>query len=734
MQDKSESKVSGVQQLIDLVKGIKNKLETKPNDIPEGLNPYHIAAITGNEGQMIQLMAQSNAAYYINELSKKPVFFTPLQLAVMMNSLGIVRLIKKYFPSALYKYFDKGSILHFSIVFGTFEITQEFLVKELINETNKRGQTPLVSAILKNKIETVKALLELGCPVDCRAIDNYDELAYAVMTGNLEIFKLITERPGLTIDYTKLYIRPDQNGLAYKDQNQNQFCFTLLGLAAAYNAVSMIEALLPHYSRAQVDAVVYSFATIYNIEDASTQDAIFLLLNKRAELKGELTKFSAYCTDVIKTQRWNQKTLQLIIEFGKEPPKKTEQKKRVKKEPVKKKVIQIPDSPPRQPETCSELVRESVAYTYTPIETPAPIVPNDPIIEEINRGNLGWVFEQLNISKFSFDNPYAEAMEQGFLLAVANNQKEIASIFLGQPGFNQNKVGHKDWRPIHVALSFKREEMAKYLLERGVDYSEEFLGRTILCGAAEKGFISVIEELLPKANEAKDAAIVSRKKQNIDFDVVGGRALIEALKNGHSDVALALIRAGATVNVKDRNNLTPLMYAARWGFAHVVDALMKQEADIESFDVEGCNALLHAIKTFAHYADELKKNESYLNEYGDESPNALLSATINRQLETIKVLFSYKPGLYEKNDKGEGIEQYIQQYRQLNELFASCFPRLRKIELKASKRPAEGGSDFFSDKRRDMGRGIGQTPPPSNPTSYNPSVLGFYMAPGMYKS
>jgi ankyrin repeat protein len=755
MQNTPESKTSKSQPMMDYLKELKHILVTKPDSIPEGLSPYQIAAISGDEARMVLLMTKSDAAEHINQVTAK-LGLTPLQLAVILNNLGIVRLIKTYFPFAIHAGLENGqSILHYSILFGTFEITKEFLTREFLCRINEKKQTPLIIAIGKNKTETVKAILDLGYPVGYTDTNNYDELAYAAISGNLEIFQLISERFKDKIYYKNYYIRPDQLNQASKCLNK--FCYTPLGLAATFDNSPVVDALVPDYSSAIVnvllpyytnDEIEKVIVSLFMMNDSlKSHKPIFLILNKYFELpEKELSEFKQYCFKTIQTQGWTLATIESILTFGNSlrkknpstPKKLAEHKKTVKKEPVKKQslktnvekqIIEIPDSPPRQLELLPELVfQETVASA--PLDTPAPMVVNDPIIEEINRCNLGWVFEKLNLSKFSFDHPYAEAMEQRFLLAVANNEKEIASIFLGQNGFNQNKIGQKGWRPIHVALSFKHEAMAKYLLERGIDYSEEFLGRTILCSAAEKGFVSVVEELLPKADEVKNVAIVSRKKQNIDFDVVAGRALIDALKNGHSAVAMALIKAGADVNCKDRNNLTPLMYASRWGFAEVVDALMKQGANIESFDVEGCNALLHAIKIFAHCADELKKNTSYLADY-DEALNAKLSATIARQLETIKRLFSYKPGLHEKNDKGEGIEQYIKQYPELNQIFEDCYPNIQKFELKGSKRPAEAGMDFFSDKRRLLGL-TSQTKSSKPAANFNVS-LKFYSAPGMYK-
>lgn len=63
------------------------------------------------------------------------------------------------------------------------------------------------------------------------------------------------------------------------------------------------------------------------------------------------------------------------------------------------------------------------------------------------------------------------------------------------------------------------------------------------------------------------------------------------------DKALALIEAGANVNVRDKDGVTPLMLAAERGRLQVFDALMEAGADVFAVDNSGRSILRRAAET-----------------------------------------------------------------------------------------------------------------------------------------
>jgi len=74
-------------------------------------------------------------------------------------------------------------------------------------------------------------------------------------------------------------------------------------------------------------------------------------------------------------------------------------------------------------------------------------------------------------------------------------------------------------------------------------------------------------------------------------------ALLEAARRGNSEVALALIEAGAGVNSKDSYGVTALMFAAISGSAEIMQRLIEKGADVNAKDIDGRTALIEALTT-----------------------------------------------------------------------------------------------------------------------------------------
>lgn len=73
--------------------------------------------------------------------------------------------------------------------------------------------------------------------------------------------------------------------------------------------------------------------------------------------------------------------------------------------------------------------------------------------------------------------------------------------------------------------------------------------------------------------------------------------LLEASRRGHSEVALALIEAGADVNARDAYGVTAMMFAAICGSTEVIDRLTEAGADVNAQDLGGRSVLLEALTT-----------------------------------------------------------------------------------------------------------------------------------------
>ncbi|HRE32088.1 MAG TPA: ankyrin repeat domain-containing protein, partial [Candidatus Berkiella sp.] len=74
--------------------------------------------------------------------------------------------------------------------------------------------------------------------------------------------------------------------------------------------------------------------------------------------------------------------------------------------------------------------------------------------------------------------------------------------------------------------------------------------------------------------------------------------LFTAVNKGDIDLINSLIKSGVSVDVKDGDGLTPLMYAAFYGNIEMIKALLSHAKDLNAFaEVDGTTALMAATST-----------------------------------------------------------------------------------------------------------------------------------------
>lgn len=73
-------------------------------------------------------------------------------------------------------------------------------------------------------------------------------------------------------------------------------------------------------------------------------------------------------------------------------------------------------------------------------------------------------------------------------------------------------------------------------------------------------------------------------------DVNRQTGLMKAAKNGHAEIVKLLIKKGSSLDIQDKDGLTPLMMASY----NIVEILNSHGANIHTQDNEGMTALTHA--------------------------------------------------------------------------------------------------------------------------------------------
>jgi len=136
---------------------------------------------------------------------------------------------------------------------------------------------------------------------------------------------------------------------------------------------------------------------------------------------------------------------------------------------------------------------------------------------------------------------------------------------------------------IFAAIDEQDIDILEILLQAGADLELlDPLGRTALVAAAEKDQREMSELLLESGF------------RNIDHDK--GRALMTAVTRQNLEIVAIILRAGADPNLRDAQNLTPLLRSAMAGNIEIMNMLLDNKADINARSDTGETALLIAIR------------------------------------------------------------------------------------------------------------------------------------------
>lgn len=230
------------------------------------------------------------------------------------------------------------------------------------------------------------------------------------------------------------------------------------------------------------------------------------------------------------------------------------------------------------------------------------------------------------------------------MFAVANiraNKWERANTvrILLHAGASINHQENKGGTALHIALECNLIDIAKLLLERGADVNKATQkGHRPLLIAAVYGNAATIALLLAHGalidqqddagNSALHAAIASPENSSTK-------------KLGRIDVFSALLAAGADVNLKSNDGVTPLHEAARSGNSFIIQALLKAGAAVNEKDNDNRSPLCYAVSANnAQAISLLVKAGALVNHPELNGHTPLVLAVVWESIESVKALLA----------------------------------------------------------------------------------------------
>ncbi len=117
--------------------------------------------------------------------------------------------------------------------------------------------------------------------------------------------------------------------------------------------------------------------------------------------------------------------------------------------------------------------------------------------------------------------------------------------------------------------------------------------------------------------EVINILIEQKADVNIQAHSDGQTAVLFAMWDGDEEITKILLKAGALVNVEDRNGESPLRIATRYGFKKVVKLLLAHGADVNAQSSKGDPALMEAASYSLKEHDILKGGDKGFEELAE---------------------------------------------------------------------------------------------------------------------
>ena len=130
--------------------------------------------------------------------------------------------------------------------------------------------------------------------------------------------------------------------------------------------------------------------------------------------------------------------------------------------------------------------------------------------------------------------------------------------------------GHGGYTPLHQAINDKNEKMALLFIELGARLNTETdKGKLAIHLACEKGMQSILTHILATNKDLLNA---------INKD--GRTPIIEALIGGNEDIASLLIDQGADVSIQASDGMTALHLACQYNMPNIITKILNKDKDL----------------------------------------------------------------------------------------------------------------------------------------------------------
>ncbi|KAJ4794735.1 Ankyrin repeat family protein [Rhynchospora pubera] len=234
--------------------------------------------------------------------------------------------------------------------------------------------------------------------------------------------------------------------------------------------------------------------------------------------------------------------------------------------------------------------------------------------------------------------------------AVSGDSNELKKMVSQDPNFNLLGTTPQGSTCLHISSIFGHEEFFKEVLARNESLLSRVnsYGETPLIVSVKSGHISLATTLLEKYKERKLSEVI------LNSDINGDTALHHAIRHGHKNLALQLIKTEPNLSQRVNNyNESPMYIAVMRGFVDVFRQLW--ESDRSSHKGPYDDNALHAALRNANIEAIMKKRPELAKEKNKSGHTPIQYAVDRNQTSVISKMLQHDLSLgYLVNGNHEG--------------------------------------------------------------------------------
>lgn len=209
------------------------------------------------------------------------------------------------------------------------------------------------------------------------------------------------------------------------------------------------------------------------------------------------------------------------------------------------------------------------------------------------------------------------------LLACRNGQADIVGALL-KAGADTTAAVRMGETPLMAAAGAGNEAIVKLLVDAGADVNarEPEQDQTALMWAVDEGHLPVVKQLLAagadpnavaRTNTLRDDLLREGGRQMVSWSRGGLTPLMFAARDGHFDVAKALVDAGAKLDVKTVDGLTPMLLAVVNDWTDLAAMLLERGANPDDGSLHEA-IVVHNLRRGATASDATRPRPDNLNQ------------------------------------------------------------------------------------------------------------------------